>query len=383
MKKIMKKLYPLIAAVIVIGSLVASCKQPAPTTTTAAGTPRYTVQQYWDMYGKTRTGEWRLTREEDMSWWKPPVPTQKYHFALVIPHVRDPYWIAVAYGAMQAAQELGDITIDCRPAGGYEKLDVMVSDLEDLIAKKVDGMVVSGVDFSAVAVPVEKAWKAGIPTTSALIFTSYGAAPGVTIDDYQTGVVQAGLAAKHLPANAKIFCLNGPPGVEWGKLRAKGFTDTLAKLAPGMKIVGERFHEMDRTITQHLTEDALTTWPDLKLVFATADFQGKGAIAALKSAGKKPGDIGVTGVHMDEESLALLKAGWFSWLVSESAALEGRYAVWMLVHILQGHPVPKKLYVPITAYTPENVAQYESSLVGIDFAAPGWVPGSVLKPKTQ
>jgi len=48
------------------------------------------------------------------------------------------------------------------------------------------------------------------------------------------------------------------------------------------------------------------------------------------------------------------------------------------VHELEGDKVPKKLFVPIRAYTPQNIAQYENSLVGIDFAAPGFTPSSTL-----
>ncbi len=335
-----------------------------------------TVEQYRALYGSKPTGTWVLRDGEDISWWKP-VASKKYHLAMVIPHVRDPYWVAVAYGAYEAAKELG-VKMDLRPAGGYMKLDVMMADVEDLMARGVDGLVVSAVDYSAMAVPVKKAWDAGIPTTFALIPTSYEEAPGVSVNDYETGVIQAQLAAEKLDPKAKIFMLNGPPGVEWGKVRAQGFKETLAKLAPGMEILGERFHEMDRTIAQQLTEDALATWPDMKLIFCTADFQCKGAIAALRAAGKKPGDVWVTGVHMDEESIALLKEGWFAWGLSEGAALEGKYATYMLVHILEGNPVPKTIFVPIRAYTPENIAQYESTLVGIDFAAPGWTPGGTL-----
>jgi ribose transport system substrate-binding protein len=116
----------------------------------------------------------------------------------------------------------------------------------------------------------------------------------------------------------------------------------------------------------------------MNLIFCTADFQCKGAISALRAAGKKPGDIYVTGVHMDEESIQLLKDGWFAWGLSEGAALEGKYATWSLVNILEGNPVPKFMFVPIRAYTQDDIAEYEDSLVGIDFAAPGWKPGSVL-----
>ena len=54
------------------------------------------------------------------------------------------------------------------------------------------------------------------------------------------------------------------------------------------------------------------------------------------------------------------------------------YATYMLVHILEGNPVPKRMMVPLRTYTPENIADYEDSLVGVDFAAPGWRPGSVI-----
>ena len=360
----------LIAAGILAASVLGG------TTLAAAQDRHVTVEEYRAMYGAVPTGTWVLRDGDDLSWWKPKA-SKKYHLAMVVPHVRDPYWVAVAYGAYQAAQELG-VSLDLRPAGGYMKLDVMMADVEDLITRGVDGLIVSAVDYSAMAVPVKNAWDAGIPTTFALIPTSYEGAPGVTVNDYQTGVIQAQLAAERLDPNTKIFMLNGPPGVEWGKQRAQGFKDELAKLAPGMEILGERFHEMDRTIAQQLTEDALATWPDMKLIFCTADFQCKGAIAALRAAGKKPGDVWVTGVHMDEESIALLKEGWFAWGLSEGAALEGKYATYMLVNILEGNPVPKSMFVPIRAYTKENIAEYESSLVGIDWAEKDWVPGSTL-----
>jgi ABC-type sugar transport system substrate-binding protein len=334
------------------------------------------VETYRKMHGMKPDGTWILRDGENIDWWKP-TPSKKYHLAMVIPHVRDPYWVAVAYGAYEAAKDLG-LRMDLRPAGGYLKLGQMISDIEDLIARGVDGMVISAVDYSAVSVPVKKAWDSGIPTTFALIPTAYEEAPGVSINDYETGVIQAELAKERMPKDAKIFMLNGPPGVEWGKRRAQGFKETLAKIAPEMTILGERFHEMDRSIAQQLTEDALATWPDMDLIFCTADFQCKGAISALRAAGKKPGDIYVTGVHMDEESIQLLKDGWFAWGLSEGAALEGKYATWSLVNILEGNPVPKFMFVPIRAYTQDNIAEYEDSLVGIDFAAPGWKPGSVL-----
>ena len=167
------------------------------------------VKQYREMYGKEPVGKWVLRSGENLDWWKPRA-SKKYHLALVVPHVRDPYWVAVAYGAAQAAKELG-VTMDLRPAGGYARLDQMTADIEDLIARRVDGMVVAAVDYSAVAVPIKKAWDAGIFTTSALIPTSYAEAPGVSVDDYETGVIQAQLAAQKLAPDAKIFMLNGPP----------------------------------------------------------------------------------------------------------------------------------------------------------------------------
>lgn len=114
-----------------------------------------TVEQYRQMYGKEPTGNWVLRDGENIDWWKPRA-SKRYHLAMVVPHVRDPYWVAVVYGAYLAAKDLG-LELDLRPAGGYMKLDQMISDVEDLIARHVDGMVISAVDYSAVAVPVKHA----------------------------------------------------------------------------------------------------------------------------------------------------------------------------------------------------------------------------------
>src|SRR5262245_266829 len=215
-----------IGSSLLLGAALAAALQlPPPSAIAQQKMDRHvTVDQYRNMYGREPTGEWVLRDGENIDWWKPHV-SKHYHLAMVVPHVRDPYWIAVVYGAYLEAKELG-VELDLRPAGGYMKLDQMISDIEDLIARHVDGMVISAVDYSAVAVPVKHAWDSGIFTSSALIPTAYKEAPGATINDYETGVIQAKLAAERLPKDAKIFMLNGPPGVEWGKVRAQGFKET-------------------------------------------------------------------------------------------------------------------------------------------------------------
>ena len=93
-----------------------------------------TVEQYHALYGDTPTGKWVLRDGEDIEWWTAEA-IQKVPLGDGDPHVRDPYWVAVAYGAYEAAKELG-ARLDLRPAGGYLKLSVMMADIEDLIAPR-------------------------------------------------------------------------------------------------------------------------------------------------------------------------------------------------------------------------------------------------------
>ena len=60
------------------------------------------------------------------------IPKKKYVIAVALPNMPDPTWQSVWYGCQSQAQKLG-LESRIADAGGYNKLDVQVSQLENFI----------------------------------------------------------------------------------------------------------------------------------------------------------------------------------------------------------------------------------------------------------
>ena len=77
-------------------------------------------------------------------------PKKKYVIAVALPNMPDPTWQSVWCGAQLQAQKLG---LDSRiaDAGGFNKLDVQVSQIENFIQLKVDGIIIGPVQSDGVA----------------------------------------------------------------------------------------------------------------------------------------------------------------------------------------------------------------------------------------
>ena len=75
---------------------------------------------------------------------RPAKPSKAYRLGVSIPHLANPHYVGQAYGYIDEAQSLG-AQVTLLEAGGYEHLDKQVSQVEDLIASKVDAIIIAAV----------------------------------------------------------------------------------------------------------------------------------------------------------------------------------------------------------------------------------------------
>lgn len=293
-----------------------------------------------------------------------------YLIGIVFPHVRDPYWIANAYGAFQTAKELG-CKIQFSAAGGYEKLSTQLQQIEDMIARGVDGIVLAACDYEGTESVVNESWKRGIPVVNSIVVTKHSYTPGVITWDEKVGILQANHIGKELNGKGNVFMLSGPAGASWAKARAEAFKKELNKKFPKIKILGEKYHEMDRAIAMRIMEDAITTFPEIDYVSCTADLQAKGAADAVRASGKKPGDIKISTLTISRDTYKMVKEGWINYVIAERPVYAGRLSVITLVKLLNGNIVPKTVKIPLTGYTNETIEQYDTSW---EWAPEGWSP---------
>src|SRR6266851_7449414 len=216
---------------------------------------------------------------------------KKYVFALVPKNTNNPFFDQARDGCKKAERELKG-AIEClyigpgEHGGGEEQVQVV----NDLIAKKVDGIAVSPSNAAAMARALDGAKKAGIPVLTwdsdlldkdKSLRTAY-----VGTHNYDIGVNLAKLVSQLKPSGGTICIQSGGAAAANHNERMQGIRDTLSgvpsKEAPGVKLTGQKgWTEVDgcplytdddfpRAVQQ--MEDILGKYPRLDAFVPTGGF---------------------------------------------------------------------------------------------------------------
>jgi ribose transport system substrate-binding protein len=205
----------------------------------------------------------------------------------------DPFQSAWVESAKKKIEALGG-KATVLTAGGQTAVAAQVSQVNDLVTKQVDAMIVNPIDGAAVVPALQKAKAAKIP----VVTVDSPVAPGNEAL-YETFIatdnVKAGRdLATHLVENIgkdspKVAVIEGAPGSIAGDDRKKGFLEGLE--TKGVKPVASASGEWENAKALAAMENILTAHPDLDAVLSASDVMVDGILQALAGAQK-------TGVHV-------------------------------------------------------------------------------------
>jgi len=286
--------------------------------------------------------------------WVTPTPNKKYTIGVCVPMMGAPFWRNTSYGVFNQAEKLG-IELLYYDAGGFAYLEKQIKQVEDLIERKADAIIVCAISSKGTIEVMERAASQGIVAMNFVSRTySDKIASAVLDDDYRIGSIEAEYVGKKLNGEGKGVMLSGPPGVDWAMNRAKGFRETLAKKYPGIEVLAEKWCEPNIEVPQKIMDDLLLTFPDMQFCYAGADGMAMGAANAVRAA-RKLGQVLITTASFSPEGADYLKKGYISMNVGESPILEGAWAIDVAVKILNGEEYPRLVYVPNPPFTKENM----------------------------
>jgi ribose transport system substrate-binding protein len=228
---------------------------------------------------------------------------QKLVFGLSISTQVNPFYVAMANGVKDEAKKLG---IQAFVLNAEDKLEKQISDVEDLIQKRIQVLLINATQDGAAAV-IEKAAKAGIP----VITLQRGIpTPAVTSHIGTDNVVIGRLGAQwiidKLGGKGDVVVLEGIPGAASSEDRKKGAAEVFPK-HPGIKIVAQQTGEYDRAKALHVMENILQAQPKIDAVYCFNDEMAMGALAAAKAA-KRTG-IMITGMDANKDAVEAVKKG--------------------------------------------------------------------------
>jgi galactofuranose transport system substrate-binding protein len=238
-----------------------------------------------------------------------------------------------------------------------------VSNLEDLIAQRVDAIFLAPREAQGFEGPLQAARDAGIPVF--LIDRELsGAQPG---RDYVTFIgsnfIEEGRRAgewlaKQTNGKAGIIELLGTAGSSVANDRHQGFADAI-KGHPEMRIIASQDANFTRAQGQRVMENLIQAHGSaITAVYTHNDEMALGAIQALKTRNMNPGkDVLVVSVDGQKSALEAITRGEMNATV-ECNPRFGPIAFDTLEKFRRGEQIPPKIIVPDRFFDASNAAQF-------------------------
>lgn len=244
----------------------------------------------------------------------------------------NPFYIAMKRGIEGRAKELGMKVIFVT---ANEVVSHQVDGIQDLVARKVDGILASPIDSVAVSAAYAAAAKAGIPVISVARHTnSPGQSAFVSMDEKQIGRDIAAWIAKQTGGKGKIAMVAGPSGAATFRNLSEGLEAGL-KTTPGLSVVYRKEVALTREMGLKQAEDILVAHPDVVAIYGANDEIALGASQAVAAAGKK-GQIAITGMNGTPPALRAVKSGAIDLTIELNPVAWGRLGVDTMANYLKG-----------------------------------------------
>jgi len=247
-------------------------------------------------------------------------PTKVHKVAYIARAQADSFAAWLANSVQDEAKKYKDISL--KVFDGQANDDTENSLIENAITNKFDVIIIQPNNGESQRPYAVKVVKAGIfcITTNARIAGIAGAS-SVDADPYTQAAVNARLALKQIPQNAKVVVLDGPPGNFHADSRRVSWQKEFFAKRPDVKIVGEQIANWNKDEAMNFMEDWVQANPKIDAIVSMNDNMAAGALEVVKNNPKYKG-IFSYGVDGTAEACLLIKNGQMT-----STCLQSAYAL--------------------------------------------------------
>ena len=216
----------------------------------------------------------------------------KPRVALVMKSLANEFFSTMEKGA-EAHQQAHAADYDLLSNGIKDDLDVskQIELVEQMIAEKVDAIVIAPADSKALIPVCKKAQQAGIVVVNidnkfddAVLAASGVKFPFVGPDNRKGAKAVGDFLAGKLKAGDAVIIIEGAPNAFNGLQRKLGFEDAMKNA--GINIVASQSGYWETDKANQLVASLITEHPEAKAVLCANDSMALGAVPALQAAGK-------------------------------------------------------------------------------------------------
>ena len=277
----------------------------------------------------------------------------------VIPKVAVPFFDDCNNGAKAAADKLGVQYQWVVPQNTQGSTQVRI--LEDLIAKKVDGIAISVNEPKSVEAAIKKAMASGIKV---LTFDSDSPKSGrsmyIGTINTAAGETMGESMAKAINGEGDVAILTGQLGAANLNERINGIKKSLAKY-PKIKVVATEGTEDDLAKAVSTTESIFRANPKLKGIFGVSQVGGPAVskVMATKEFASKKDAVKVFAFDDLPDTVKGVKEGYIQGIMVQRPVTMGRLSVEHLVKQITGEEkTSKDVDTGVNVVTSQNLGSY-------------------------
>jgi ribose transport system substrate-binding protein len=265
--------------------------------------------------------------------------------------------VLVKTWAERTCKDITDAGGKCYVTDAQNKASKQISDVQDLIAKGANVLVINPADAKGIVPAIAAANAKGIPVLTVDSTAAGGKVlTAVHVDNASAGYGAAkACAEKFKGQDVEVGELQGSAGQANTIYRHEGWEKGL-KENPNLKSVFSQYANWDTGNAYKATQDMLTAHPNVKCIWAHADAMILGAARALKQAGKT--DVLTVGMGMYGGGPEAIDAGSItaSWYMEPEKTADAA-AQAILDYWTKGTSVPD-IPIQMTFVTKDNVKDF-------------------------
>jgi len=235
-----------------------------------------------------------------------------------------------------------------------EKPEKQLADIDDLLVKKVDALIVYPTVADAIIPAIEKVYDKGVPV---IVFGGTIGTEKLTSlvlqDLLEFGRAQAKWLAEELKGKGKIVMLSGIAGNTTAEDRLAGAREVF-KQYPGIQILDHQYCDWSPPKAKSIMEAMIQAFPEIDGIWADSGLMSWPALQALKEAGRPL--VPTTGDQLNGYTKFLVANNLRGYAYPMTTQLSGE-AVKQALKAVKGEKVDKKVFIKITGYGPDQISK--------------------------
>ena len=285
-----------------------------------------------------------------------------YRIALVMKSLANEFFLTMENGAKAHQQQhAAEYTLIANGIKDEQDVARQIDLVEQMVAQKVDALVIAPADSKALVGVCKRAQDAGVVVINIdnKFDDSVLKEKGITIpfvgpDNRKGAKLAADYIATKLEPGAPVAILEGIPSAFNGQQRKLGFDDAIA--AAGLKLVTSQSASWEMDKANQVASSILTEHPEIKALLCANDSMALGAAAAVRAAGKT-GQVLLCGYDGISAVENLIREGQVVCTVQQYADRLAVFGIEYALQVLREKTTPKDKETAVDLVTAETAAK--------------------------